>query len=45
MTNMTNRLPILSLLLSALSVAPAALLAAALILPQAASAEPARARA
>ena len=44
MTNMTNRLPILSLLLSALSVAPAALLAAALILPQAASAEPARAR-
>ena len=44
MTNITNRLPILSLLLSALSVAPAALLAAALILPQAASAEPARAK-
>jgi hypothetical protein len=41
---MTNRLPILSLLLPALSVAPAALLAAALIFPQAASAEPARAK-
>ncbi len=43
MTNQMKRLPLLGTLLSAASVFPAALLAAALIFPQAASAEPGKA--
>jgi len=41
---MAKRLPILSMLLSAAGLVPAALLAAPLIVPQAASAEPAKAQ-